>query len=335
MTNRNPSRLLTGLCAVVLAVATPASAAAQMKEKVTFNMAWLPQGSIAGPIVAKAKGWFDEADLDVEISRGYGGARTANEIDQGLFDIGYVDPIQVALNRQNGGSLRMVGVINGEWPAGLCYVRKAGANPLELDDLDGLRAGGGSFSPVHQILPVWLEMNDKPRDAVKLLRLEPAVVDASLLEGRIDLAECWRASNRAVLGKLAEQADKEIDWIEYADHGLEAYGSGFATTTRMIEERPEVLRNFLSAAYRGYEFAIEQPEAAADLLVDAHPTLDRKVTLQQIKELKSLIAPEGTLQATFEPEKMEGTLSLITGAFDVPEDAVSAEEIFTNEFAPK
>ncbi|EKF18184.1 NMT1/THI5 like domain-containing protein [Nitratireductor pacificus pht-3B] len=309
--------------------AGPAGAA----EEISFNMAWLPQGSVAGPIIAEAKGWFDEAGLDVTLSRGYGGSRTANEVDQGMFTVGYVDPINVGLNRQNGGSLRMIGVINGVWPAGVCYVKKDDGDQRDIDDLIGLKMGGGAASPVHNILPAWLEMNGRKHDEIPLLRLEPAVVDASLLEGRIDLAECWRASNRAVLQKIAREAGKQVGWIEYSDHGLDAYGSGFVATEASIAEKPEALRAFLKASYRGYEFAMEEPEAAADILIAAYPSLDREITLQQIKELASLLAPSGKVETTFDTDRIGATHALMVKAFDLKPDAVKPDQLFTNALA--
>lgn len=327
-TNRGKTRAgsVVGALAALLMAAAPALAA----EKLSFNMAWLPQGSVAGPIIAQAKGWYQEAGLEVELSRGYGGSRTANEVDQGMFSVGYIDPINVALNRQNGGSLRMIGVINGVWPAGVCYVKKSADDKRDIDDILGLKMGGGAASPVHNILPAWLKMNGKAPDAISLLRLEPAVVDASLLEGRIDLAECWRASNRAVVQKLAHDAGKEVGWIEYADHGLNAYGSGFVATEALIAEKPDALRAFLKASYRGYAFALEDPEAATDILLAAHPSLDRAITLQQIKELASLLAPEGQIKATFDANRIGGTYELITTAFGVPREAVAADDLFTD-----
>ena len=174
----------TAVCAWALGL--PATASAQ--EKITYNMAWLPQGSSIGTIVAAQRGWFKEAGLDVDIVRGYGGGRTANELDQGQFEIGYVDPISLVLNRNNGGKIRLVGAINTQWPGGICYVLKQGQKK-SLDDMRGLQLGGGSASPVHNVVPAWLEMNGKPRDFIRLVRLDPAVVDISLIEGKVDLAE--------------------------------------------------------------------------------------------------------------------------------------------------
>lgn len=319
--------------AAAAALAAFAAGPAGAAEEMSFNMAWLPQGSVAGPIIAEAKGWFDEAGLDVTLSRGYGGSRTANEVDQGMFTVGYIDPINVALNRQNGGSLRMIGVVNGVWPAGVCYVKKDADDKRNIDGIIGLKMGGGAASPVHNILPAWLEMNGRKRDEISLLRLDPAVVDASLLEGKIDLAECWRASNRAVLQKIARDAGKEVGWIEYSDHGLNAYGSGFVATEATIAEKPDALRAFLEASYRGYAFAIAEPEAAADILVAAYPSLDREITLQQIKELASLLAPTGKIEAKFDAARVEATHDLMVKAFELKPDLVKPDQLFTNALA--
>src|SRR5512139_79624 len=106
---------------------------ARAQEKVTFNMSWLPQGSAIGVMVGVDKGYFKDAGLDVNIVRGYGGNRTANELDQGQFEVGYVDPISLVLNRSNGGKIRLVGAINTSWPGGICYINKAGKEK-SLDD---------------------------------------------------------------------------------------------------------------------------------------------------------------------------------------------------------
>src|SRR4051794_10757065 len=67
----------------------PIPAFAQAKQKIVFNMSWLPQGSTSGVIVAIDKGYYASQGLDVTAVRGYGGLRTVNEIDQGLFAFGY------------------------------------------------------------------------------------------------------------------------------------------------------------------------------------------------------------------------------------------------------
>ena len=47
-------------------------------EQITFNMSWLPQGSMSGVIVAIDQGFYEDVGLDVEAVRGFGGIRSAN-----------------------------------------------------------------------------------------------------------------------------------------------------------------------------------------------------------------------------------------------------------------
>lgn len=302
-------------------------------DKVTYNMAWLPQGSSIGSIVAQEKGYYREVGLDVNIVRGYGGNRTANELDQGQYEFGYVDPISLILNRSNGGKIRLIGAINTRWPAGICYVESR--TPVKsLDSLKGLTMGGGSASPVQEVVPAWLEMNGKPKDFIRLLRMDPAVVDASLVEGKIDLAECWRASNRPVILKRAAQAGVKVGWIEYSDYKLNAYGSGFATTEDLIGKRPELVRNFLKASYRGYQFALDNPEQAVDIMVKVFPTIDRSVALAQIKDINDLIVdPQAKDRALgyLRPDRIGATAMFVDKAFDL-KGRIKPDDIYTDQF---
>src|SRR3954470_292804 len=154
---------------VVVIAAALAATSALAQEKVTYNMAWLPQGSSIGVIVAQDRGYFRDAGLETNIVRGYGGNRTANELDQGQFEFGYVDPVSVILNRANGGKIKMVGAIHTRWAAGVCWVTSR-MQPKNIDDLRGRTLGGGSASVVHNVVPAWLESNGKPTDLVKLVR---------------------------------------------------------------------------------------------------------------------------------------------------------------------
>jgi NitT/TauT family transport system substrate-binding protein len=318
---------------VIILAAALAAAPALAQEKVTYNMAWLPQGSSIGVIVAQDRGYFREAGLETNIVRGYGGNRTANELDQGQFQFGYVDPISLILNRSNGGHIRMIGAINTRWPAGVCYVTKRN-QPKSIDDLKGLSLGGGAGSPVHNVVPAWLEMNGKPRDFIKLVRLDPAVVDASFMEGKTDLAECWQASNRPVLAKMAASAGVQVGWLSYSDFGLNAYGSGFATSDELIQKKPETVRKFLRASYRGFQEAFANPEAAADILVKMFPASDRAIALAQIRETADIMNdPQTKAQGLgfLREDRMAATLQFVDKAYNVA-GKVKLADIYTNSF---
>jgi NitT/TauT family transport system substrate-binding protein len=190
---------------------------------------------------------------------------------------------------------------------------------------------------VHNVVPAWLEMNGKPRDFIGLVRLDPAVVDISLLEGKTDLAECWLASNWPLLRKQAKAAGVALDWVRYSDLGLNAYGSGFAARDEYISKKPEVVRNFLRASYRGFEFARSNPDQAADIAVKMFPTLDRAVVAEQIREINDLISDATVADkglGYLREDRMRSTLSFLDKAFNL-DGKIKLDDVYTNELLAK
>lgn len=309
----------------------PRAAPADGGRNIRFNMAWLPQGSMAGIFVAIDKGYFADAGINVEPVRGFGGMRTANELDQGMFEFAYVDPLSVALNRSKGGKVRMIGGINMRLPAGACFVKER--HKIERPtDLAGLRFGAGQSSMIQALLPAWLKDNGVDPARVEQIQLDPAIVVSSLVEGRIDAAECWLGNSLALFDKAAKAKGVTIGRIAYADFGLDIYGSGFATQDALTEQEPEMVRAFLKAAYRGYADAARDPKAALEIIRQHYPLLDEAVTERQIRETAALMAAEdGSYR--LKPEKVERTVTYLQASGQIP-DFDQASQLFTNAFVP-
>ena len=298
-------------------------------ETVTFNMAWLPQGSMAGVIVAIDKGYYQEVGLDVQPIRGFGGLRTVNELDQGMFEFGYGDPSAVILNRAKGGKTRLIGSINNRWPAGLCYVKER-HTIRQPSDLQGLTIGGGQNSAVQVIVPEWLKINRIDPETVTMLQLQPSVIASSLVEGKIDAGECWKGNSLPVYKKIARDAGLTIDWLEYSQFNLDIYGNGLVTTERLIEEKPEVVKRFVQSTYKGYSYAISHVDEAVAAMVKHFPVLDPDITREQILGLAELMQgpdPMGWINE----EKVANTLAFLTDAYNVTE-AIPVEEVYTLQF---
>ena len=325
---------LAGVLATLFALGHPLHSAAQ--EKVMFNLSWLPQGSTVGPIIAESKGFYKAAGLQVESVRGFGGLRTTNEIDQGKFEFGYGNPLGVILNRANGGQTRMIGAVNDQWPGGLCYAKNR--NKIAgLADLKGLTVGGGPFSPVNVMLPAWLQMNGLPRDYVKIIQMEPAVMDASFLEGKTDLAECWPGSNSELLAKRAAEAKIDMGIVEYSAHKLDIYGSGIVTSDKLIQAKPALVGRFMRATNQGYEYAFKNPEEAADIMVKQFPVLDRAIIVQQIKATEKLMTNADTPKrglGWMSEARMKNTLDFVVNAYALKQ-SISVNDIYTTQFLGK
>lgn len=300
-------------------------------ERIAFNMGWLPQGSVSGIILAKEKGFYKEAGLDVSLTRGFGGIRTANEVDQGMFQFGYADPIAVLLNRAGGGQARLIGAINDRWPGGLCFVSDKTKLTRPID-LVGKTVGGAYGSPMQVLLPLLLNRNAVDPKSVNIVQLDPAVVDGALLEGVIDAAECWLGSNKALLDRRGNETSKSIGWMGYSRFGMDMYGSGLVASDKYLAAHPETARKFVAATYRGYQWVIANPDEAAVIIAKRYQVVDRTVIRQQIKEMAVLIQGPGKI-GRVEPDRMKNTIDLLAQAYR--KSNVKVEDIYTNKFLPE
>lgn len=321
------------VAAVLLAGIVPAiapAAGSTALQPVRYNMGWLPQGSQAGVFMAWKNGLYAKAGLDVSITRGYGGLRTVNEVDQGMFDIGYGDALAVLLNHRRGGHARLVGVLNQTHPGGLCFIadRHRIRRP---QDLVGLTVAGGISSPVQVMLPAWLAGNGVAAGKVRLIQMDPTVVDAALLTGKADAVECWRGSNKSLLAARARSTGLSLDWLEYRQFGADVYGNGFVASQDFIRQRPQVLRSFLAATAVGYQLASRNPSGAAAVIHERSPEADPAVLEEQVRDIVTLLPPGDPVPniGRIDPARIQRTRDFYVRALGLSE-APAAQDLYTN-----
>ena len=105
------------------------------------------------------------------------------------------------------------------------------------------------------------------------------------------------------------------------------------TVTITIVDKPEVIKTFLKALSRGYDFAIQNPDEAANLLLAAVPELDSKL----VKASQNLLSKYYRAEAPRWGEQKE---SVWQGYSDwmvrnaILKAPISAKDAFTNKFLP-
>ena len=92
------------------------------KSKVSIQLKWLPDAQFMGYYVAKAKGYYDEVGLDVEIVSGGGDISETTAVNNGTVDFGvtWVTNLAVA----NAGGMNLVEVSQIFQRSGLLLVYK-------------------------------------------------------------------------------------------------------------------------------------------------------------------------------------------------------------------
>src|SRR5437867_11876356 len=81
---------------------------AQTKRQVSVRLDWIHQGPNAGFVVAKDKGFYEQAGLNVEVSPGTGSGNTAQLVASKATQFGFADGYVVGNGVSKGMNIRAV-----------------------------------------------------------------------------------------------------------------------------------------------------------------------------------------------------------------------------------
>lgn len=321
------------------AEATPTQAAAEPTDapaeppaepaslRLTLN--FLAGGPQAGFTYAKELGFYDDVALDVTIEEGQGSATTAQLVATGGTDIGFADAPSAMAVRAQGGNVKIVAPILQT--NGFAIISLAETGIEEPADLVGKTIAVQPGSAQTALLDAIFQINDISQDDVEVVNIDPAALVGVLLEGEVD----------AILGGADFQSiqirdrDFETNEIFYRDAGVPTVGLSIIANDEFIAENPDVVARFVDASLKGWDAARQNPEAAAQSLVDTFVSGDLEQIQKQLEvDLLLLCAPGAEVLGQPPAENWDLTYELLTQFQDLPTDR-PITDYFTTEFIPE
>lgn len=233
------------------------------REDVTFALDWAPNTNHIGVYVADALGYFEEAGIDVEILP-YGSTAVSELVSAGAADFGLAGQANVQLARTAGRDVVSVFQVTQTDTGQIVFLggRKDITRPADLDGL----VFGGFGSPLYSALARAVIQNDGGTGRVEEVVLDTGAYQA-LSQGRIDFTlsvSTW------------EDIQAEIDghpygFFRYQDYGVpDVQSTGIISSDAYLEANPDTARAFVRAVQRGYTYAAENADEAADILIEAN-----------------------------------------------------------------
>ena len=244
------------------------------KAKITFVLDWTPNTNHTGLYVAKEKGYFDEAGLDVEItSPPEDGAEVLVGANKAQFGVSFQDSMLPAVAGDNKMPIEAVAAIAQHNTSGIISLKGKGIDRPK--GLEGKKYATWDL-PIEQA--TLKHVVEKDGGDFSLVQLIPATVtdEASALKsGQVDAI--WVFYGWA--GIATEKAGLETDYFAFKDIDpvFDYYTPVIIGNTDWMKENPETAKAFLSAVKKGYEYAVEDPDGAADILLKAAPELDAEL----------------------------------------------------------
>jgi ABC-type nitrate/sulfonate/bicarbonate transport system substrate-binding protein len=312
---------------------TPAATAAASEKPakkltdVKVVLDWTPNTNHTGLYVAKDQGYFEQEGLNVEIIQpGEGGADAVIASGSAEFGVSVQESITQA--RIQGVPIVSIAAIIQHNTSG--FASPVAKNIKSPKDFEG-KTYGGYGAPVEMAVIESLMQQEKA-DVSKVKVVNIGAADYfTAVKRDIDFAWIYYAWT-GVDAELRGEPLNMIYLTKYTDK-LDYYTPVLATSEKMIKEKPELVKAFTAAAAKGYQFAIDKPEEAANMLLKAVPDLDKNLVMASQKWLSPKYKDEGP---RWGEQKRAVWDNYSTWMFDhkLLEKKLDVDAAFTNDFLP-
>jgi NitT/TauT family transport system substrate-binding protein len=339
----NMYRILTTiLCSALLlfgaAVGGLETAHAQAPKKmtdITFSLDFIVLGRHAPFFVAIDKGFFKEEGLNVSIIPAKGTAQGIQNVESGLAQIGFIDVASLVVARAEGATVKVVSVIYQKAP--FCFFSlDPGANVRSIKDFEGLRVGSHSGSHISNIAKAMMRNAGLDPNKLTVDSIEPSARIAMLATRKIPAIDFFIITKPAM-----ERAVKDAKVVTFlfADHGLDLYSNGIGAKESYLKENPEVVKAFVRAALKAYQYSFKHPEEAAEIIQKHAKALKNDITVDELKIVEDLsVTPDVKKNGlgSFTSERMKTSVNWMVENGGFPkEKAPKVEDIYATGFLPE
>lgn len=268
--------------------ATPGATEATGPATIKLQLDWTPNTNHIGIYLALAKGWYEEAGLEVDVLP-FVDASPDTLVANGNADIGISFPASVIYSRAAGLDLVSVAAVLQSNPTELAVL--ASSDIQSPKDFDGKTyAGFGLPYEEPQIRTVVVE--DGGTGDFDVATLNTFAYEA-LYNGDADFTEIFTTWE----GIEAKIRGINLRTFRYDDYGMPDFPGVVlvASGSAMEGEKAGAIRRFLEVTQRGYEYAASDPDTAAqefmDYLPDTFP--EPQLVIESTQQLKRYFVQPG------------------------------------------
>ena len=245
-------------------------------EKITFVLDWTPNTNHTGLYVAQEKGYFEEAGLEVEIVQPpEDGAVVLVASGKAQFGVSFQDSLAPAFLEGEALPVTAVASVIQHNTSGIISRAGEGMNTPKGMENHSYATWNGAI----ELATIQNVMEADGGDYSKLELIPSTVTDevSALKTNSVD--SIWIFYGWA--GVKTELEGLATDYFAFADIDpvFDYYTPLIVAGNQFLEKNPETAKAFLSAVSKGYEFAMDHPEEAAQILCKAAPELDSELVL--------------------------------------------------------
>ena len=259
--------------ALLAAAGLLAAGSAEAADKLALQLKWVTQAQFAGYYVAKDKGYYEEAGLDVDIKPGGPDIAPAQVLAGGGADV-IVDWMPSALATREKG-VPLVNIAQVFKRSGMMLTCRKDSNIKDpKTDFKGRTLGVWFYGNEYPFLS-WMATLGLPTnggaDGVTVLKqgfnVDPLLQRQADCISTMTYNEYWQIIDAGI-----KPADLTV--FKYEDQGVATLEDGLYTTEKKLEDaamRDKLVR-FVKASMKGWAYAVQNPDEAAEITLENDTT---------------------------------------------------------------
>lgn len=321
------SGLLAMLCVIAISGCANKETTSTNEKEVTLVLDYLPNTNHTGIYVAQKNGYFKEEGLKVNIIEPGDNNTSAALVaaGKGQFGVSYQEDVTYALTAQDPMPIKAIATIIQHNTSGFVALKDSGITSPK--DFEGKTyAGWQSPSEEAVINAVMKSVNADPS---KLKMVGADGNGLSQLNSGIDLL--WEFKGWAITKAEMEGMNFNYMPLNELDERLDYYTPVIITNNEMLEKDSQTVQKFMNAVKKGYKYAIDNPDASAEILHEYIPDYDIAFLKKSQAYLSEEYAKDAQSWGVMKDSVWDGYTDFMyeNGLID---KKISADTQYTNEF---
>lgn len=304
---------------------------AKQADKITYITAFGAVGRDAFVWVAKEKGYFKEAGIEVDIKEGAGNQQNLTALKSGQVQFAALDFTGAVIQAGKGEftDWRAVAAIHQQTLVSVMTTKDTGITKPK--DLEGKKLATAKGSVTELLFPAYAQLAGLDASKVVIQGAQATALNGLMASRQVDALGTFLLSK----GALAKAANKEVVILPYSDYLSDLFGNAIITTPGLIRDNPELVKRFVGAAMKGLQYSIEHAEEAATILNKAKSTYPVAAGVGEIEAMKPYVTPAGGAPiGSMDEQRVAKTIAILQAAGLMPAGLTPAN-VFDGSFTTK